>query len=107
MRCGLAAETTEHHLWECPADDGERQTILPQVLPVLRAITPQGLPNCLRRCGLVPMGFFVCDAQVAFILEYFARVSALASIALARSRAPPADDVGAIRMRTTRAPMGS
>lgn len=50
-RCNAAAETLEHRLWLCPAGSASRA----QLQHLLPGVVFADLPNCLRRCGLIPM----------------------------------------------------
>ena len=48
-RCGAEFETLQHRLWECPAGLEDRR----QLLEICPWVSSQ-MPNCLRRCGLMP-----------------------------------------------------
>ena len=58
-RCGVEVETLEHRLWHCTENHGRLTALLGLLFPPMRAKTPHDLPNCLRRCGIVPC----CDAR--------------------------------------------
>ena len=67
LRCQRAPEITEQRLWECPAGAAARRALL-EKLPQL---VPADLPNCLRRCGLIPSDFVVAGRFNALTVTHY------------------------------------
>jgi hypothetical protein len=79
-RCFSCWDTKEHRLWWCE-DNAELLSNLRDAHPTLCI---DDLPNCVRRCGLVPLNFPpVLGSNVA---NYLLQASARATAALANFR---------------------
>ena len=84
-RCWACPETLEHRLWHCD-DNRDLYLALAQALPA--NFQPSHLPNCLRRCALIPRSW-QNRSYVRHIIAYLLSVSRLATSALASARFAP------------------
>ena len=90
IRCGHEFESLEHRLWHCPANAQRLATLKASVSPAVRILIPEGLPNCLRRCALIPKHFIGNDYEIESIQEFLVRSASDAAKALGESK-PAAD----------------
>ena len=86
VRCNSAPETLEHRLWHCPADAVRRRALISAVADERRHLIPLRLPNCLRRCGVVPANSPWTAQEATMIRLYLLNTAQLASVALADTK---------------------